>query len=86
MSGGYFKEKEAYYLEETLANDSHYGVKLTYEHSVYINHCFSTSLKGQSGWYIDGNNMNDVDYSNLSSDDTTQTTTPTQVLSRITNF
>ncbi len=86
LSSGYFKEKEAYYLEELLAHDSHYGFNLQYDNSDFINQWFGTSLKGQSGLYLDVNNMNDVDYINLASNDTTQNTTSTQVLSRINMF
>ncbi len=86
LTGGYFKEKELYYLEEELAHDSHYGFSLHYENSDFINQWLDTSLKGQSGLYVDINNLNDVDYINLASNDTTQNVTSTQVLSRINMF
>lgn len=86
FSGGYFKEKDAYYVEENLAHDSHYGFSLKYDNTDFINQWFRTSLKGQSGLYVDIKNMNDVDYINLSTNDTTQNATSTQVLSRINMF
>ncbi|MEA3331054.1 MAG: LPS assembly protein LptD [Campylobacterota bacterium] len=83
---GYFKEKDSYFIDEDLVNDSHYGFNFQYDNSDFINQWFGLSLEGQSGLYIDVNNMNDVDYINLSTNDTTQNATATQVLSRINLF
>ncbi|MDD2790785.1 MAG: LPS assembly protein LptD [Sulfurimonas sp.] len=83
---GYFKEKDAYYQEQNLVNDSHYGFNFKYENKDVINQWFGTQLQGQSGLYMDINKMNDVDYINLSSNDTFNTATATQVLSRINLF
>lgn len=83
---GYFKEKDSYFIDEDLVNDSHYGFNLQYDNSDFINQWFGVSLEGQSGLYIDANNMNDVDYINLSTNDTTENATATQVLSRINLF
>jgi LPS-assembly protein len=83
---GYFKEKESYFVDENLLNDSHYGFNFSYDNNDFIDQWFGTSLKGQSGIYIDINNMNDVDYINLSTNDTTKNTTASQVLSRINMF
>ncbi|MCD6433848.1 MAG: LPS-assembly protein LptD, partial [Sulfurimonas sp.] len=83
---GYFKEKDSYFVSEDLVNESHYGFNLQYDNSDFINQWFGLSLGGQSGLYIDVNNMNDVDYINLSTNDTTENATATQVLSRINMF
>ena len=83
---GYFKEKDDYYVRENLANDSHYGFNLEYDNGDFINQWFGSKFDGQSGLYVDINNMNDVDYINLSTNDTTQNSTATQLLSRVNLF
>lgn len=82
LTAGYFKEKDDFYKEEQLVNKSHYGYNLNYNNSDILNQWFGLGLDGQSGLYIDINNMNDVDYINLSTYDTTKNATSTQVLSR----
>ncbi|MFT5661032.1 MAG: LPS-assembly protein [Sulfurimonas sp.] len=86
LRGGYFKEHTDYFLANNLANDKHYGYNFKYENSDVINQWFGVNLDGQSGLYIDGNFMNDVDYINLSSNETINISTTTQVLSRINLF
>ena len=86
LTTGYFKEKKNYFENENLLHDSHYGFNFKYDNSDFINQWFGTSFEGQSGIYVDVNNMNDVDYINLSTNDTTQNTTAKQVLSRINLF
>jgi LPS-assembly protein len=86
LSTGYFKEKKEFFEKEDLAYDSHYGYRFLYNNNDLINSWFGTSLSGESGLYIDLNNMNDVDYINLASNDTTQYSTATQVLSRVNMF
>jgi len=86
FTAGYFKEKPSYYETNNLAHDTHYGLKFNYENSDFINQLFGSSLQGQSGLYVDANNMNDVDYINLASNDTTQNATSTQLLSRVNMF
>ena len=83
---GGFKEKEEYFLANDLANDKHYGYNFKYENTDILNELFGTNLDGQSGLYIDLNYMNDVDYINLSSSDTFNISTATQVLSRVNMF
>jgi LPS-assembly protein len=83
---GYFKEKDTYVEKENLANDSHYGYNFKYENKDVVNQWFGSQFEGQSGLYTDINKMNDVDYINLSSNDTLNTATSTQVLSRINLF
>ncbi len=86
FSAGYFKEKQRYYFLKELAHDSHYGFRLNYDNNDFLDQWLGTSLVGQSGLYIDANNMNDVDYLNLSTNDTTKNATSTQILSRVNMF
>jgi LPS-assembly protein len=86
LTAGYFKEKEEYFLENELANKKHYGFNFLYENSDVINQWFGTNFKGQSALYMDIVNMNDVDYINLSTNDTTENATTTQLLSKINLF
>ncbi len=86
IRAGYFKEKEKYFQENKLQNKSHYGLEIDYDNRDFINQWFNTSLKGQSGLYADINQMNDVDYINLATNNIQNSTTATQVLSRINMF
>lgn len=86
LTVGHFKEKHNYFLANDLAHDSHYGYNFEYNNSDFINKWFSLKTEGQSALYIDINGMNDVDYINLASNDTINTSTSTQVLSRINMF
>ena len=83
---GYFQEQEKYFLENELANKTHYGFNFNYDNSDVINQWFGTNLKGQSGLHIAIDDMNDVEYINLSTNDTTKNVTATQLLSRINLF
>ena len=86
FTAGYFKENSNYFERENLVNSYHYGYNFHYNNKDPINEWFGTDFKGQSGLYADINNMNDVDYINLSTNDTTQNATATQVLSRVNMF
>ena len=83
---GYFKEKDAYFKESNLLNDSHFGFNFNYDNKDVINQWFGTDFKGQSGVYVDLNHMNDVDYINLAANQSINQATATQVLSRINMF
>ncbi len=83
---GYFKEYDKYVNKNNLVNDIHYGFNFTYENSDVLNQWLNQDLKGQSGLYIDINNMNDVDYINLASNNSVDTNTAKQILSRINLF
>jgi len=83
---GYFKEKEKYFQENSLQNRSHFGFNFNYESKDFINQWFDTHYVGQSEIYVDMNHMNDVDYINLTTNDTTNQTTSAQILSRINIF
>lgn len=80
---GYFKEQVKYAEEYDLANIKHYGYDVNYRHSAPLREWFDVNLKGESGLYVDGSWMNDVDYLNLQQSDETQNVTANQVLSRI---
>ena len=83
---GYFKEKEDYYLQNNLQNNSHYGFNIKYNNTDFLNLWSGHDFVGQSGLYVDINHMNDVDYINLASNNTINQTTSKQVLSRINMF
>lgn len=88
LNMGYFKEKENYFLdvENKLANEAHYGFNFNYDNQDVIDQWLGTDLRGQSGLYADIQNMNDVDYMNLSTNDNTKNATTDQLLSRINVF
>jgi LPS-assembly protein len=83
---GYFKETNSYVNNVQLAHSSHYGVDLKYENSDFLNNWFGFDLSGQSGLYVDGKWMNDVDYINLANSDTINNTTSNQLLSQVNMF
>ena len=83
---GYFDEKESYFLENNLQNDIHYGFGFKYENSRVLQNWFGLDIDGQSGLYSDIQWMNDVDYINLSSNDTISNVTSNQVYSRVNLF
>ena len=80
---GYFKEQSQYAQEYDLANLKHYGYDINYRHRAPLREWFGSDLAGESGLYIDGSWMNDVDYLNLQKTDETETVTDNQVMSRI---
>lgn len=80
---GYFKEQSEYASEYDLANIKHYGYDVKYRHSAPLREWFGLALEGESGLYVDGSWMNDVDYLNLQQSDETQTVTHNQIMSRI---
>ena len=83
---GYFRENEDYFLKNNLQNDSHYGFNIKYDNKDFLNLWSGESFAGQSGFYVDINHMNDVDYINLASNNTENQTTSKQILSRINMF
>ncbi len=84
---GYFKEKGSYANRYNLANDRHYGFDFDYVNYAFLQRWFGLSeLKGQSGLYSKVSWMNDIDYINLSSNDTVKFATSNQVLSRVNLF
>jgi len=83
---GYFKEKDKYFKDRNLENNTHSGYNLNYINDNFINHFFGTDLDGQSAIYTDLKYMNDIDYLNLSTNDSTQNVTSNQIYSRINMF
>ncbi|MEA3371900.1 MAG: LPS assembly protein LptD [Campylobacterota bacterium] len=83
---GYFDENLEYLSKHNLENNSHYGFNFKYDNNDFLNQWFGLDLEGQSGIYADVNSMNDVDYLNLSTNDSTEQSTATQVLSRVNMF
>ncbi len=83
---GEFQEKERYFKKHNLQNEKHYGGDFTYTNTNVLKSFFNTDTSSQSVLYIDAHKMNDVDYINLSTNDTTEQTTPSQVISRINAF
>jgi len=83
---GYFQEKQSYFQEKQLQNDSHFGFNLKYDNDDFINHWFGTNIEGQSGIYADVSHMNDVDYINLRSNNVENQRTASQVFSRVNLF
>jgi LPS-assembly protein len=80
---GYFKEQNAYAIENNLAHDQHYGYSVNYTHSAPLREWFDLNLDGESGLYVKGLWVNDVDYLNLQHTDETQNTTANQIISRM---
>lgn len=83
---GYFKEQSSYVREYDLAHDKHYGFDLNYRHYDVLKHWLGIDAEGESGLYVSGSWMNDVDYLNLLQSDETQNVTANQVLSRINGY
>ncbi len=82
---GYFKEKTDYASKNDLAHIKHYGYDVHYRHTAPLREWFDLDLEGESGLYVDGKWMNDVDYLNMQKSDETQSVTANQIMSRI-NF
>lgn len=86
VSMGYFKEQAQYATEYDLAHIKHYGYDVNYRHTAPLREWFDLKLEGESGLYVDGSWMNDVDYLNLQHSDETQNVTNNQVMSRINTY
>ncbi|HEX5711065.1 MAG TPA: LPS assembly protein LptD [Sulfuricurvum sp.] len=83
---GYFKEQSAYAQEYDLAHEKHYGFALHYQHKDVLKNWFGADLEGESGLYVNGSWMNDVDYLNLQQTDETKNVTANQIFSRINGY
>lgn len=83
---GYFKEQAQYVADYDLANSKHYGYDVNYRHTAPLREWFDLDLDGESGLYVNGSWMNDVDYLNLQRTDVTQNVTSNQILSRLNFF
>ena len=83
---GYFKEKSSYFLQNDLANQKHYGVDFHYTNADVLHSIFDIDSNAQTVLYIDTTNMNDVDYINLATNDSSRNVTPSQTISRANLF
>lgn len=83
---GYFKEQSEYVLKHDLAHTKHYGYNVDYRHSAFLQEWFGLDLEGESGLYIHGGGMSDVDYLNLQHTDQIHNVTANQVLSRMNSY
>ncbi|WP_333803474.1 LPS-assembly protein LptD [Sulfurospirillum sp.] len=67
ITTGYFSEHKQYAEDENLKNDSHYGLKVTYDRSTLLSSKYDTL---EDGLWFDINYLNDIDYYNTMSKDT----------------
>ena len=86
LNFGYFKEKNSYYIANNLANRTHYGVDFYYTNTNVLQSWFDLNSDAQTVLYMDTSNMNDVDYINLATNDTSKNVTPSQTISRANLF
>jgi LPS-assembly protein len=83
---GYFSEQSDYAKEYDLANAQHYGFGLDYQHKDVLKNWFGIDLEGESGLYMSGMWMNDVDYLNLQQNNKINNITANQIFSRINGY
>jgi len=83
---GYFKEQSDYALKNDLLYKKHYGYNINYQNSAFLKEWFGADLEGESGLYVNGGRMSDVDYLNLQHSDQIYNVTANQVLSRINSY
>ncbi len=83
---GYFKEKNDYFEKYNLANQSHYGMNIDYINNDFLNSWFGIDHNNQAVIYLETNTMNDVEYINLATNNTSQTVTHSQAISRANIF
>ena len=86
ISVGTFTEQDDYAAEYNLANTTHFGYGLKYRHTDPLREWFGSDLEGQSGLYVDGLWMNDVDYLNLQHTNQLLNVTSKQIISRLNGF
>ena len=67
ITTGYFKEHTDYAKDENLKNDSHYGLKMTYDRSQLLSSKYENI---EDGLWLDINYLNDIDYYNTMRNDT----------------
>jgi LPS-assembly protein len=83
---GYFKEQSEYAALHDLAHIKHYGYNVDYRNSAFLKEWFGIGLAGESGLFIRGGAMSDVDYLNLQHTDQIYNITANQVLSRMNSY
>lgn len=67
ITTGYFKEHTDYAKDENLKNDSHYGLKMTYDRSQLLSSKYDNI---EDGLWLDIDYLNDIDYYNTMRNDT----------------
>lgn len=67
LTTGYFKEHSDYVEKEKLKNDSHYGLKMTYDRSKLLSNTYQDI---EDGLWLNINYLNDIDFYNTMSNDT----------------
>lgn len=67
ITTGYFQEHSNYAKDENLKNDSHYGLKMTYDRSQLLSEKYTTI---EDGLWLDINYLNDIDYYNTMRNET----------------
>ncbi|MDD5716439.1 MAG: LPS-assembly protein LptD [Sulfuricurvum sp.] len=83
---GLFNEQNGYVAEHNLAHNKHYGYELFYQNSEFLRQWFGSDLEGESGLYVDGRWMNDVDYLNLRHTNELHNVISNQAISRINGY
>ena len=83
---GNFKEDIEYFEETNLENRKHFGADFNYYNSNLLYQWFGFKYSGQSVLYADIHHMSDVDYINLSSNDSQNSSTAQQTISRVNFF
>ncbi|NPA66719.1 MAG: LPS-assembly protein LptD [Epsilonproteobacteria bacterium] len=83
---GYFKEKNEYFQKYNLANQTHYGMNIDYINNDFLNSWFGVDHNNQAVIYVETNTMNDVEYINLATNNTSRTVTHSQAISRANIF
>ncbi len=86
LNAGFFQEKENYFERNDLQNQKHHGADFRYNNTNVLKSFFGIDSYAQSVIYVDTIYMNDIDYVNLSTNDTTKNATPSQTISRINAF
>lgn len=83
---GYFNEQSDYAAKYDLVHKKHYGYNINYSHKGFLKEWFGVDLEGESGLYVNGGRMSDVDYLNLQHSDQINNVSANQVLSRINGY
>jgi LPS-assembly protein len=84
---GGFKEMQSYVDEYQLAHSTDFGFSVDYANEAVLNNWFDLDLEGQSGFYVNANWMNSVDYQDVTGySDSSSLAGSSQVLSRANLF
>ena len=83
---GYFKENNSYFKKYDLANQTHYGMNIDYINNDFLNSWFGIDHNNQAVVYVETNTMNDVEYINLATNNSSKSVTHSQAISRANVF